>query len=81
MLEKNKRIFRADKLRKNLLYEADSNQNNKYVRRDMMRKTEKAKLLAKGQYRSRKRKAAIHHALNKRLIFEMLLRKRKKAVV
>ena len=42
---------------------------------------EKAKLLAKEQYGSRKRKAAIHHALNKRLTFDILRQQRKKAGV
>ena len=59
MLKKKNGYFRADKLRTILLYEVDFNQNIKYVGRDMNRKAEKAKILAKEQYGSRKRKAVI----------------------
>ena len=78
MIEKSKGNFRVDKLRTILLYEADFNLNNKYIGRDMMFKAEKAKILAKEQYGSRKKKAAITHALNKRLTFDILRQQRKK---
>ena len=47
--------FRVDKLRTILLYEADFNLNNKYIGQGMMHKAEKAKVLAKEQYGSRKK--------------------------
>ena len=78
MIEKQKGNFRVEKLRTILLYEADFNLNNKYIGRDMMEKAEKGKVLAKEQYGSRKRKAAITHALNKRLTFDILRQKREK---
>ena len=78
MIEKKKGVFKVDKLRTILLYEADFNMNNKYVGRDMMYKAEAAQLLAKEQYGSRKRKAAISHALNKRLTFDIMRQQKKR---
>lgn len=47
----------------------------------MMSKAEKALILAKDQYGSRKRKAAITHALNKRLAFHILRQQKKEGGV
>ena len=77
MIEKSKGNCRVDKLRTILLYEADYNLMNKHVGRDMMSKAENALILAKEQYGSRKRKAAITHALNKRLTFDILRQQKK----
>jgi hypothetical protein len=58
-LRKKKGNFRVDKLRAILLYEANFNQNNKKLGRDMMYTAEQLQVVAKGQYGSRKNKAAI----------------------
>ena len=59
MLEKKKGNFRVDKLRAILLHEANFNQNNKKLGRDMMYTAEQLQMVAKEQYGSRKHKAAI----------------------
>ena len=69
IIDKSKVNYRVDKLRTILLYEADFNMNNKYIGKDMIQKAEKCKVLAREQYVSRQKKAAILHALNKRLAF------------
>jgi hypothetical protein len=71
MSEKKKGNFRADKLRAILLYEAEFNQNNKKLGRDMMYTAERLQQVAKEQYGSRKDKAAIEQCLNKRLTFDL----------
>jgi hypothetical protein len=50
MLEKKKGNFRVDKLRAILLYEANFNQNNKKLGRDMMYTVEQLQVVAKEQY-------------------------------
>ena len=77
MLEKIKGNCIVEKLRTILLYEADFNLMNKHVGRHMMSIAEKALILAKEQYGSRKKKSAITHALNKRLTFDILRQQRK----
>ena len=79
MIEKKKGNYRVDRLRTILLYEADFNMNNKYLGRDMMQQAEKRKILANEQYGSRKKKAAILHALNKRLTFDILRQQKQNA--
>ena len=75
MLEKKKGVFRVDKLRTILLFEADANHNNKLIGRTAMRNAEKLELLAPEQYGSRKNKSAIYHCLNKQLTFDILRQK------
>jgi hypothetical protein len=48
MLEKKKGNFRVDKLRAILLYEANFNQNNKKLARDMMYTVEQLKVVSTG---------------------------------
>jgi hypothetical protein len=87
MVEKRKGNFRVDKLRPILLCEANFNQNNKKLGRDMMYTAEQLQVAAKvdmmytaqqlqvaakEQYGSRKNKAAIEQCLNKRLTFDLV---------
>ena len=72
MLEKKKGIRRVDKLRAILLYEADFNQNNKMIGRNMMYTAEDLNLIAKEQYGSRKSLSAIDHSLNKTLTYDLI---------
>ena len=74
MIEKKPGVFRVDRLRTILLYEADFNQNNKLVGRDMMRNAELCHVLADENYGSRKFLMAIDHAANKRLTFDAIRR-------
>ena len=76
MLEKKKGNRRVDKLRAILLYEADFNQNNKKIGREMMYYAEDLHLIAKEQYGSRKNLSAVDHSLNKTLTYD-LIRQRK----
>ena len=76
MLEKKKGDFRVNRLRTILLFEADFNQNNKLLVKEMMSHAESHKCLAPEQYGSRKRFTAIEHALNKRLTFDILRQQR-----
>ena len=76
MLEKKPGNFRVDKLRTILLYEADFNQNNKLLGRNMMRFGEEYNVLAPEQFGSRKHKEASDHGLNKVLTFD-IIRQRK----
>jgi hypothetical protein len=71
MLEKKKGNFRVDKMRAILLYEANFNQNNKKLGRDMVYTAEQLQVVAKEQYGSRKHKAATEQCLNKRLTFDL----------
>ena len=63
--------MRNDKLGAILLYEANFNQNNKKLGRDMMYTAEQLQVVAKERYGSRKNKAAIEQCLNKRLTFDL----------
>ena len=81
MLEKIPGNCRVDKLRTILLYEADFNIMNKYIGQSMMSYAEKSGLIARVQYGGRKRHAANDHALNKRLIFDILRQKRKRGAI
>ena len=77
MLEKQKGNFRVDKLRAILLYEADFNQNNKKIGREMMFKAEDLKAIAKEQFGSRSRLTAIDQSLNKRLTYDIIRQKKR----
>ena len=72
MLEKKKGNFNVDKLRAILLYEADFNQNNKYIGIEMMYTAEALQTLAVEQYGSRKNFSAVDHSLNKTLTFDLI---------
>ena len=76
MIKKKKGDFHVNKLRTILLFEADFNQNNKLLGRDMMNHAEQHSCLAPEQYGSRKTLTAIEHALNKRLTFDLLRQQR-----
>ena len=77
MLEKQKGNFRVDKLRAILLYEADFNQNNKKLGREMMFTAEDLKAIAKEQFGSRSRLTAIDQSLNKRLTYDIIRQKKR----
>ena len=77
MLEKQKGNYRVDKLRAILLYEADFNQNNKKLGREMMFKAEDLRAIAKEQFGSRSRLTAIDQSLNKRLTYDIIRQKRR----
>jgi hypothetical protein len=68
MLEKKKGVYNIDKLRAILLYEADFNQNNKKLGRDMMAL---ADAIAPEQFGSRKFLSAVDQSLNKALTFHI----------
>ena len=71
MILKKAGLNRIDKLRTIVLYEADFNHNNKWFGRQLMRHTKKFKLMSKEQY-SVPGKKSIDHALNRRLIFDII---------
>ena len=53
------------------MFEADCNQNNKKLGRDMMYMAEDLEAIAKEQYESRKHMSAITHGVNKHLTFNL----------
>jgi len=65
MLEKIAGNCDATKLQIILLFEADFNQLNKFVGKEMMYQVEEDGLVAGEQYRSRHRKGVIIQSLNK----------------
>ncbi len=71
MILKKAGLYDIDRLRTIVLYEADFNHNNKYFGRQMMKHTQQQNMLAKEQYSVPGRKA-IDHALNRRLIFDIV---------
>jgi hypothetical protein len=71
MLEKKKGVYNIDKLRAILLYEADFNQNNKKLGRQMLAMAERFDALAPEQFGSRKFLSAVDQSLNKALIFDL----------
>lgn len=81
MLPKKKNDWRPDKLRLTSLMMADCNHNNKILGRIAMKRAEKKKLLAKEQYGSRRRLSASLHALNKRLVLDILRLQRKPGII
>lgn len=71
MIEKKPGVRQLDKLRAILLYEADFNQNNKRLGREMLRVAEEADAVAIEQYGSRKNMSASDQSLNKALTFDL----------
>ena len=71
MILKKAGIFDITKLRTIVLYEADFNHNNKWLGKAMMQHTINNNQLAKEQY-SIPGKKAIDHALNRRLLFDLI---------
>jgi hypothetical protein len=71
MLEKKKGVYNIDKLRAILLYEADFNQNNKKLGRDMLALAEEYNAIAPEQFGSRKFLSAVDQSLNKALTFDI----------
>jgi hypothetical protein len=71
MLEKKKGIYNIDKLRAILLYEADFNQNNKKLGRQMLATAEQFDAIAPEQFGSRKFLSAVDQSLNKALTFDL----------
>jgi len=72
MLEKAPGNIDVECLRIILLFEADCNQNNKWIGQVFMKKAELAYLLANEQYRSHCFKDAITPCLNKRLWYDVV---------
>ena len=71
MILKKSGIFDLNKLRTIVLFEADFNYNNKWLGRSMMEAAMKNDQLAKEQY-STPGKKSIDHALNRRLLFDLI---------
>ena len=68
-------------LRTIVLTEADFNFNNKILGRTTLQHAERNNLIAKEQYGSRKNKRAIDHAINKRLMFDIIRMTRRPAAI
>jgi hypothetical protein len=71
MLEKKPGVRQLNKLRAILLYEADFNQNNKRLGRDMLFRAEDGNAVAVEQFGSRKHMSATDQSLNKTLTFDI----------
>ena len=71
MILKKVGLYDIDRLRTIVLYEADFNHNNKYFGKHMMQHTINQNMLSKEQYSIPGRKA-VDHALNRRLIFDII---------
>ena len=80
MIPKKLSDLRPEKLRLVLLMDCRFNHNNKLIGKKMMEYGERHNLIAKEQYGSRKRKSAIQHALNKRLVLDTIRHKKVPAV-
>jgi len=72
MLEKIAGNCDVAKLRIILLFEADFNQLNKFIGKEMMHQAEDNGLVAGEQYSSRHGKSAITQSLNKQLAFDLI---------
>ena len=72
MLQKKEGEWRADKLRRISLLDARFNMNNRRTGRLAMKAAEDRGLLADEQYGSRKKRSAEKHALNKRLMLDVM---------
>merc|ERR1739841_87943 len=81
MLPKKEGEWRPHKLRLTSLLMPDFNHNNKILGRAAMRNAERKKLLAPEQYGSRKKLSAAKHALNKRLLLDILRIQRRPGVI
>jgi hypothetical protein len=71
MLEKKPGVRQLSKLRAILLYEADFNQNNKRLGREMLFRAEDGNAVAVEQFGSRKHMSATDQSLNKALTFDI----------
>jgi hypothetical protein len=80
MIPKKIADLRPSKLRLILLMDARFNHNNKLIGKKMMEYGEQHKMLAPEQFGSRKCKSAIEHALNKRLVTDILRQSGTKAI-
>ena len=63
------------------MYEADFNQNNKKLGREMMYSAEDPRAIAKEQYGSRSWLTAIDRSLNKRLTYDIIRQKKRPGVL
>ena len=72
MIPKEIHDLRLEKLRLILLMDSRFNHNNKIIGKRTMEFGEKHNLLVGEQYGSRKSKSAIDHALNKRLVLDII---------
>jgi len=81
MLEKLAGNCWVEKLRIIMLFEADFNNNNKWLGRALMQQAEEQQALADEQYGSRKGKAAGIQCLNKRLFYDYIRLMRKPAAL
>ena len=81
MLPKKEGEWRPNKLRLTSLLMPDFNHNNKILGRRAMWRAEEKKLLAPEQYGSRKKLSAAKHALNKRLMLDILRQQRRPGVL
>ena len=76
MLQKKAKVELVNQMRTIVLTEADFNFNNKVLGRMTLQMAEEAKAIPKEQYGSRKGHSAIDHAINKRLLYDILRQKR-----
>ena len=81
MLPKKPGEWRPSKLRLTSLLQPDYNHNNKILGRIAMKKAEEKGLLAPEQYGSRKKLSAEKHALNKRLLLDILRMEKRPGVL
>ena len=81
MLPKKKDVWLPEKLRLTSLLRPDFNHNNKILGRKAMALAESKGQLAPEQYGSRKRLSAEKHALNKRLMIDVLRLQRRPGVI
>ena len=81
MLPKKPNEWRPSKLRLTSLLQADFNHNNKILGRKTMKWAEEKKQLAPEQYGSRKNLSAAKHALNKRLMLDIMRVQRRPGVI
>ena len=72
MLQKKEGEWRVDKLQRISLLHPAFNMNNRRIGRAAMKEAEKRGLLADKQYGSRKKRFAEKHALNKRLLLDVM---------
>jgi hypothetical protein len=71
MIPKKPGIRQINTLRAILLFEADFNQNNKRMGREMISRAEQFRAVAREQFGSRKHMSAIDQSLNKALTFDI----------
>jgi hypothetical protein len=81
MLEKKPGVRQLSTLRAILLYEADFNQNNKRLGREMLFRAEQHNAVAIEQFGSRKNMSAIDQSLNKTLTFDLFRQNRQRGAL